>query len=96
MEMSNEEIKNNIVAVGHKPIDRYITACITLFNEGKKEVIFRARGKAIPKCIDVVESLRKSFMKDAIIKKISIGSDEKILENGGKKYISYIEIIVTH
>jgi DNA-binding protein len=35
-------------------------------------------------------------MKDAIIKKISIGSDEKILENGGKKYISYIEIIVTH
>jgi|YelNatPaOPRAMG01_1025707.scaffolds.fasta_scaffold101027_1 DNA-binding protein len=91
-----EEIKNNIVAIGRKPIDRYITACITLFNEGKKEVIFRARGKEIPKCIAVVESLRKSFMKDAIIKKISIGSDEKILENGGKKYISYIEIIVTH
>lgn len=93
--MSNEEIRNNIIAIGRKPIDRYVTACITLFNEGKKEVIFRARGKSISKCIEVIELLRKSFMKDCFIKKISIGSDEKILENGRKKYISYIEITIS-
>ncbi len=82
---------NNVVIVGRKPVFSYITACITLFNQGVDEIILRARGRSIANCVDTVEKLRQSFSPNITIKKISIWSEEFEIE-GKKKYISYMEI----
>ena len=37
----------NIVLIGRKPVMNYVTACITFFNSGEKQVIVKARGRAI-------------------------------------------------
>ena len=82
---------NNVVIVGRKPVFSYITACITLFNQGVDEIILRARGKSISNCVDTVEKLRQSFSPNIAIKKISIWSEEFEVE-GKRRYISYMEI----
>ena len=33
------------VIVGRKKAIRYVTACITLFNRGEREIVLRARGR---------------------------------------------------
>lgn len=82
------------IVVAGKPALRYVTACVTLFNQGKERILLRARGKAIENCVATVELLRRSFIKDLGVENISIGSDEKTLGDGRKRYISYIEIQV--
>lgn len=39
--------ESNVVFVGRKPAMSYVLACVTQFNDGKNEVILRARGRAI-------------------------------------------------
>ncbi len=79
------------IKVGKKEVWAYVTACITSFNSGCKELTIRARGDAISKAVDVVNSLERSFLKKIDIKDIKISSDE--LEDGDKKvWKSAIEI----
>lgn len=85
--------EQSVVLVGNKPPIRYVTACITLLNRGSQEVALRARGKNIERCVRVVEILRKNFVNDVRIDRISIGSEEGF-EKEGKKRVSYIEIIL--
>lgn len=86
----------NIVLIGRKPVMNYVTACITFFNRGEKQVVVKARGRAISKAVDTVELLRRAFVKDLEIQQIGIGTEELVSAEGGQKSnISAIEITVT-
>ncbi|MEM1583557.1 MAG: RNA-binding protein [Nitrososphaerota archaeon] len=84
-----------MVIVGKKPKMRYVTACITLFNRGEKEILLRARGRSISNCVDVAFLLKKSFYSNLKIKDIAIGYDEAELDENKKRYVSFIEILIT-
>jgi len=68
--------RSNTVFVGNKPVLNYVLACITLFRGNEKEVIIKARGRAISRAVDVAEIIRSRFMPDVKIKKITIGTEE--------------------
>jgi DNA-binding protein len=85
----------NLVRIGKKPIMNYVTACVTLFNSGNGEVMVRARGQAIEKAIDTVQMLRRGFLKDVVIRKINLGSEDVTRFDGSRGNISIIEIILS-
>jgi DNA-binding protein len=87
--------QQNLVRIGKKPVMNYVTACVTLFNSGNSEVMVRARGKAIEKAVDTVQMLRHGFLKDVIIKKINLGTEEVTRFNGTRGNISIIEITLS-
>ncbi|MCK4885499.1 DNA-binding protein Alba [Candidatus Bathyarchaeota archaeon] len=73
----------------------YVTACITFFNSGVKQVIVKARGRAICRAVDTVELLRRAFIKDLEMIHISINTEELVrVEGGQKSNVSTIEIVV--
>jgi len=67
---------------------------VTLLNHGVKQVMVRARGQAISKAVDVVEMLRRSFVKDLQIRSIVMGSEEVTRFDGKPASISMIEILL--
>lgn len=73
----------------------YVTACLALFNSGSKQVIVKARGRAISRAVDVVELLRRVFVKDLNLEKISIGTEQLKDSNGKQRKVSTIEIATT-
>jgi DNA-binding protein len=85
----------NLVRIGKKPIMNYVTACVTLFNSGNGEVMVRARGQAIEKAIDTVQMLRRGFLKDVVIRRINLGSEDVTRFDGSRGNISIIEIILS-
>lgn len=72
----------------------YVLGVITQFNNGKNEVLIKARGKAISRAVDVAEIVRKRFVSDAALKSIEIGTEEKELEDKTKINVSTITIIL--
>ena len=74
--------ETSAVLIGKKPIMNYVLACITFFHGGAKEVSIKARGKAISRAIDVAEVVRRKFLPDAKIKKITIGTDQLAPQDG--------------
>ncbi len=87
---------DNVVLIGRKPVMNYVTACITFFNSGEKQVIVKARGRAICKAVDTVELLRRAFVKDLEINGIEISTEELDRSEGRQKSnISTIEITVS-
>ena len=86
----------NVVLIGKKPVMNYVTACITFFNSGEKQVIVKARGRAICRAVDTIELLRRAFVKDLEIKRIAINTEELVRTEGGQKSnVSTIEIAVS-
>ena len=85
----------NVVLIGKKPVMNYVTACITFFNSGEKQVIVKARGRAICRAVDSVELLRRAFVKDLEIKRIDISTEELFRAEGQKSNVSTIEIAVS-
>lgn len=49
--------EDNAVLIGHKPVMTYVLACMILLQGGTKEVVVKARGRAISRAVDVVRSL---------------------------------------
>ena len=88
--------ENNAVLIGKKPVMNYVLACITLFHGGAKEVNVKARGKAISYAVDIVEVVRRRFLPDVKIKKISIGTDQLASQEGSDTLtnVSTIEITI--
>lgn len=82
----------NLVIMGIKPIMNYVVACLTLFNDGAETVLIRARGKHINKAVDMVQLLRRVFLKDAVIKDVRVGTDTLTRDDGREAHISIIEI----
>ena len=93
---NNEETLNNdnVVLIGKKPVMNYVTACITFFNSGEKQVIVKARGRAISRAVDTIELLRRAFVKDLEINSIRIDTEELFKVEGEKSNVSTIEIVV--
>ena len=85
----------NVVLIGKKPVMNYVTACITFFNSGEKQVIVKARGRAICRAVDSVELLRRAFVKDLEVKRIDISTEELFRAEGQKSNVSTIEIAVS-
>jgi len=84
----------NVIKIGRKEVWAYVTACITSFNSGSKELTIRARGQAITRAIDVVNSLQRSFLKKIDIVGVKISSDE--FNDGNRTtWKSTIEIKIT-
>ncbi len=71
-----EATPNNSVLIGKKPVMNYVLACITLFHSGQKQINIKARGKAISRAIDVEEVVRRKFLPEVKVKKVSIGTDK--------------------
>ena len=80
------------VMIGKKPIVNYVVACLTAFNSGAKKVVVKARGRAISRAVDVVELLRRAFLKDVAIEKIEIGTQEMSSPDRPRSNVSTIEI----
>ncbi len=92
---TSKEIRDNVVLIGGKPVMNYVVACLTYFNSGEKEVIVKARGKAISRAVDTIELLRRAFVKDLKLKEIKIGTEEITREEGKKSNVSTIELAVS-
>jgi len=100
--LANNDSKNNedttkndnVVLIGKKPVMNYVTACITFFNSGEKQVVVKARGRAISRAVDTVELLRRAFVKDLEINCIDINTEELFKIEGQKSNVSTIEITV--
>jgi len=90
--MAQERAEDNVIFVGRKPSMAYVLAVITQFNNGKKEVLIKARGRAISRAVDVAEIVRRRFVSDAVLKGIDIGTEEKELEDKTKINVSTITI----
>src|SRR5260370_2072670 len=88
------EEEPNMVRIGKKPIMNYVVACMTLLNTGVADVMVRGRGQSITKAVEVVEMLRRAFMKNIRVHTVDIGTEEITAEVGPTSSLSMIEIIV--
>jgi len=85
----------NTVFIGRKPAMSYVLAVMTLFSAGSKEVTLKARGQAITTAVDVEEITRRRFMENLNVNKISLGTEQLPMQEGGTRAVSTIEITLT-
>ena len=91
----SQRAESNVVFVGKKPAMSYVLACVTQFNDGRNEVILRARGRAISHAVDVAEIVKNKFVTNTEIKHVKIGTEEVESEQGEKLNVSSIEIVLS-
>lgn len=92
--MAERLADSNVVFIGKKPAMSYVLACVTQFNDGKAEVVLKARGRAISHAVDVAEIVKNKFLTDTTVRNVKIGTEEVESEQGEKLNISSIEIIL--
>ena len=93
--MSSTPQENDTVLVGKKPLMNYVVACLTLFDSDMSPIRVKARGLAISRAVDAVELLRRAFIKDLKINKISTDTLMFTKRSGLDRSISTIEIIIS-
>ncbi|MHA1266788.1 MAG: DNA-binding protein Alba [Candidatus Helarchaeota archaeon] len=87
--------KENVIFIGRKTAMNYVMACFTVIQSGQKEIIIKARGRAISRAVDVAEILKNRFMQGSIkIKDIIIGTETIESKDRGTFSVSTIEIII--
>lgn len=86
--------EDNVIFVGNKPIMNYVLAAVTQFNDGAKEVIIKARGRAISRAVDTAEVVKNRFLPDVQVKGIEIGTEELQGDKGENVNVSSIEIFL--
>ncbi len=86
--------ESNIIYVGSKPAMNYVLAAITLFHGNVREVIIKARGRAISRSVDVAEIIKNKFLTDIKVKSITTGTEMLKTEDGHELNTSTIEIIL--
>jgi DNA-binding protein Alba len=87
--------KSGIVFIGSKTPMDYVLAIITsLSASNAKEVILKARGRAIATAVDAAEITRSRFLKDLKVSRIAIGTEEMPPREGENRsrMVSTIEI----
>ena len=93
--MSDKPTDINVIFIGSKPITAYVMAAVTQFNRGVQEVTLKARGRAISRCVDVAEVLRRRFMIDQVaIKSVKTDTEQITTREGGTSNVSSIEIVI--
>lgn len=93
--MPEEKKEDNVVFIGIKPFMNYVTSVVMLFTaKNKDEVIIKARGRWISRAVEVVEIVRKKFLKEQNIqiKGVKIDSEEVENNEGKKVNVASIEI----
>ena len=93
--MSNKSSDSNIIYVGRKPPMNYVLAIVTAFSGAEvKDVTVKARGQSITTAVDAVEISRRKFVKEMIVDKVVIGTEEMPPREGesNSRNISTIEI----
>ena len=71
----------------------YVLAVMTHLNmSGAKEVVLKARGRAITTAVDVAEITRRRFMDTLTVDKIEIGTEEMNEEDGRTRAVSTMQI----
>jgi DNA-binding protein len=93
-EESDARRDDNVIFVGNKPVMNYVLAAVTQFNEGAKEVVIKARGRAISRAVDTAEVVRNRFMVDVAVDHIKISTEELTSEKGDSIKVSSIEIFL--
>jgi DNA-binding protein len=89
--------EDNTVYIGGKPVMNYVLAVITQFNTRKsKEVIIKARGRAISRAVDVAEIVRHRFLPDLKVNSITTSTEEISRDDGSKAAVSSMEITLKH
>jgi len=91
---SNPQIGENVVFIGNKPVMNYVLACMTHLNSGSNKIVLKARGRAIPRAVDTIEVLRRSFAKGVQLEGISLSTEEVAREHDRKSRVSAIEISI--
>lgn len=86
---------DNTIFVGKKPVMSYVLACMTQFNDNRKEVVLKARGRAISHAVDIAEIVRRKFACGSEIRHVKIGTEEVLSEGGEKLNVSTIEITLS-
>ena len=87
--------KSAIVFIGSKTPMDYVLAVMTRLSAGdSKEVVLKARGRAITSAVDVAEITRNRFLKDLKVSRIAIGTEEMPAREGENRarMVSTIEI----
>ena len=87
----SEKMPENVVLVGKKPVMSYVLAVVTQFGAGAREVVLKARGKAV----DIAEVARRRFLARVQVKNISIGTEQVQTKEGGASNVSTIEITLS-
>jgi archaea-specific DNA-binding protein len=87
---------DHTVFVGSKPFMNYVTGVVMQFTtQGVDEVVVKARGKFISRCVDIAEVACKRFLEDQVeVKDIKIDSEEFENKEGKKVRVSTIEIFL--
>ncbi len=75
--------EENTVYIGKKETMSYVMAVVTQFNSGSKEVLIKARGRAISKAVDVAEITKNRFVPNAEI--VDIKTDTEEIERTGEE-----------
>lgn len=86
--------ESNVIYVGSKPVMNYVLAVITMFHSDIKEVLIRARGRAISRSVDITEIIRNRFLTDTKIKSITTGTEKLKTDDGHELNTSIIEILL--
>jgi DNA-binding protein len=87
--------KPGIVFIGSKTPMDYVLAVMTRISASNaKEVVLKARGRAIATAVDVAEITRSRFLKDLKVSTIAIGTEEMPAREGENRtrMVSTIEI----
>jgi DNA-binding protein len=90
--------KSAIVFIGSKTPMDYVLAVMTRISANdSKEVILKARGRAIATAVDVAEITRSRFLKDLKVSRIAIGTEEMPAREGENRarMVSTMEITLT-
>lgn len=72
-------MNDNVILVGRKPLMNYVLYITALKNEGKTEVILKARGRSISKAFDVLEMSRRRVLEGWEYSVVS-GTESKSIE----------------
>ncbi|AGN15953.1 MAG: DNA-binding protein Alba [Methanobrevibacter boviskoreani] len=84
--------EENIIYIGNKPVMNYVLAVVTQVNNGKNEVILKARGRAINRAVDVAEIATNRFVPNASIGEIKTATEEIENADGRVSNVSSITI----
>lgn len=87
--------KDNVIFIGRKTAMNYVMACFTVIQSDQKEIIIKARGRAISRAVDVAEILKNRFMQGQVeIEKILIGTETIESKDRGTFSVSTVEITI--
>jgi len=92
--MSEKQIAPTVL-IGKKPVMSYVLACLTGFQTGSKEIVVKARGRAISRAVDVVQIVKNRFLSNLVIKDIKLGTEQITdTQNNRTLNVSTIEIVL--